>query len=377
MTALVMNLNGKELSAPMEELLLDERFAETELEDALAVQLAACSRLVTDHGLMVIGRQTSLKIGSAPGRGVALDLLALSADGRLWVFELKVSRDPNASLQALRYAALLHAYGTDDVADIYSAYRLTYHAEHLSREEAHNQLVAFCGGTPGSVLTLSDDAPAIVVVAPVLSADELRVTEYLSDFGMTTFFLQARLLKDSRGEQLLLQRLYPSIDPQTGGGPSSQRRTKGNVDDSETPEETTDKRRGRPPKPEELKFNEAATRIVEHLCDAVGDKGISTSDLRTAICSPSEFTRAMEYLERRDLIVRSVLRNGKPGPNPMLIFITDEGRAAHQGLLRPVEGDRNIPSFSANLLPEECDTQDQDPVDLFSLSAAQLLEQSV
>lgn len=376
MTAILMNLKGKELSAPMEELLLDERFTEAELESAVEGQLRACGLVATGQDIMVVGRQASMKVGSKPGKGLTLDIMALSSEGRLWIFEIKVSRDNFASMQALQYVALATKYLAEDVVALYRRYLKVHQNEEVTFEEAESRLSVFCGGTMDSELELSAETPGIVVVSPVLTGEELAGLELLTEHGFDVSFLQVRLLKSTSQEQLLFQRLYPAADPQFDGLPGTQRRRSNRAEDDRQGVKPG-KRRGRPAKPEELKFDEAAKRIIDHLCTEVGDEGISTSDLRLATGSPAEFTSVVEYLEQRDLIVRSVQPNGRRGPDPLFVFSTDEGRAAHQGLLRPVEGDRNVPSFSANLSPEECDAQDQDPVDLFSLPAAQLLEQQV
>jgi hypothetical protein len=357
MTAIVMNLKGKELSDPMEELLLDERFTEAELESAVEGQLRACGVVATGQDLMVVGRQASMKIGSKPGKGLTLDVIALSSEGRLWVFEIKVSRDNFASMQALQYVAIADSFLAEDVVALYCRYLKVYQNEVVAPSEAKSRLAVFCGGTTESELELAEETPGIVVVSPVLTGEELAGLELLTKHGFEAYFLQVRLLKSGAQEQLLLQRLYPAVDPQFDGLPGTQRRRSVKAE-NEHQGVQPEKRRGRPAKPEELKFDEAAKRIIDHLCTGVGNEGISTSDLRTATGAPDYFTPVMEYLEQRDLILRSVQPNGRRGPDPLFVFITDEGRAAHQGLLPPVEGDRNVPSFSAGLLPEECDLQD-------------------
>jgi hypothetical protein len=369
MTAIVMNLKNKKLSTPMEELLLDERFTEVELEGALEGQLRACGSVATGQDLMVVGRQASMKTGSKPGKGLTLDVVALSSEGRLWVFEIKVSRDNFTAMQALQYVAVLDKYCAEDVVALYCKYLKVHQNEVVTLREAESRLAVFCGGTTESELELSEETPGIVVLSPVLTGEELAGLELLTKHGFDVCFLQVRLLKSGAQEQLLLQRLYPAVDPQFDGLSGSQRGRSGRAENEHQGVRSV-KRRGRPAKPEELKFDEAAKRIIGHLCTEVGDEGISTFDLRTATGSPDFFTSVMEYLEQRDLILRSVQPNGRRGPDPLFVFVTDDGRAAHQGLLLPAEGDRNVPSFSAGLPPEECELQDLEPPAIASLSTS-------
>lgn len=95
--------------------------AEGRLEDILDGDIS-----ILDQRLLVIGRQ----VGTAYGKFI--DLLAMDADGKLVVIELKRDRTPREVVaQLLDYGSWVRTLEDEDIAAIFDAYLSKYHPNHV------------------------------------------------------------------------------------------------------------------------------------------------------------------------------------------------------------------------------------------------------
>lgn len=95
--------------------------AEGKLEDILDNDIT-----ILDPRLLVIGRQVVTAFGKF------IDLLAMDADGKLVVIELKRDRTPREVVaQLLDYGSWVRTLEDDDIAAIFDAYLNKYHPDHV------------------------------------------------------------------------------------------------------------------------------------------------------------------------------------------------------------------------------------------------------
>jgi hypothetical protein len=145
--------------------------------------------------LMIVGSEVVTDYG---GR---IDLLAVDAEGILHVIELKRDKTPREVVaQALDYASWAASRTSENIADIYRAYK-------------HDDLATAYQARFGSPIpeTLNDDH-SITIVASSLDASSERIVQYLSEYhgvGINAVFFS--VFDDGNGQ--ILTRTW-LLDPQ-------------------------------------------------------------------------------------------------------------------------------------------------------------------
>lgn len=186
--------------------------SESKLEDLLAHDIS-----VADPNLLLIGRQVPTAFGKF------IDLLAIDADGRLVVIELKKNRTPREVVaQLLDYGSWVRSLEDDDIAGIFDRYVQKYLPEH----EGTSLDEAFCqkfnvGEMPGSL----NDAHELVLVAGELDDSSERIIGYLADeYGVAINAVFFRFFRDGNNEYLSRAWL---IDPGEVDAKVEEKREKG------------------------------------------------------------------------------------------------------------------------------------------------------
>lgn len=149
---------------PLQQLDLDKAgIAEFELRDLLAQHLP---QLDQQAELMVIAREYS-SWSDATRR---IDVLAIDADARLVVVELKRTKDGgHAELQALRYAAMLSTHTFGNVVNALVEERRKTDKQ-ASRDLAESDLLLFLGKTHADEVKLGS-MPRIMLIAQGFSTE--------------------------------------------------------------------------------------------------------------------------------------------------------------------------------------------------------------
>jgi hypothetical protein len=162
----------------------DQGLVEQRLEDWLESQPDAI-----EDNLLIIGRQVHTASGP-------LDLLGITADGKLVVVELKRDRAPRETVaQAIDYASWVASQAPDDIAAIASNY--------LGRPLGD----AFQDRFAGEALPeLQLQSPSILVVASRLDASTERMIEFLSkQYSLDIDGLVFRFVRLSNGSEVLVR----------------------------------------------------------------------------------------------------------------------------------------------------------------------------
>lgn len=164
--------------------------AEGRLEDILDGDIS-----ILDPRLLLIGRQ----VGTAWGKFV--DLLAMDADGKLVVIELKRDRTPREVVaQLLDYGSWVRSLQDDDIAAIFDAYLRKYHPTHVGTSLDQ----AFCERFGVTEMPESlNEGHELVVVASELDDSTERIVTYLADeYGAAINAVFFRFFKDGSSEYL-------------------------------------------------------------------------------------------------------------------------------------------------------------------------------
>ena len=163
---------------------------EDRLEDLLAGDLSVAS-----PNWMLIGRQVPTDHGGF------VDLLAIDADGRLIVLELKRDKTPRDIVaQALDYGSWVRTVGDDEVPRIYERFREKYRAEAPAKsfDDAFRERFG--------VTDLPEELNAghdLVIVASAFDPSTERVVGYLADeYGVRINALFFRVFRDEGREYL-------------------------------------------------------------------------------------------------------------------------------------------------------------------------------
>ncbi|WP_286762962.1 MULTISPECIES: endonuclease NucS domain-containing protein [Rhodopirellula] len=141
---------------------------EEKLEDILAADLS-----ILDPRLLLIGRQV------LTGFGKYIDLLAMDADGKLVVIELKRDKTPREIVaQTLDYGSWIRELENDAIAAIFDAFLSKYHPEQsgISLDDAFQQ--KFGGIEPPENW---NEGHELLIVAGHLDASTERIVNYLND----------------------------------------------------------------------------------------------------------------------------------------------------------------------------------------------------
>lgn len=187
-----------QLGNKIERMKFEPMPSEERLEDILAADIS-----ILDPSLLLIGRQVPTSFGKV------VDLLAMDADGKLVVIELKRDRTPREVVaQLLDYGSWVRELEDEDIAAIFNAYLRKYLPEHAgtSLDEA------FCERFGVKEMPESlNDSHELVVVASELDDSTERIVTYLADeYGAAINAVFFRFFKN--GEIEYLSRVW-FIDP--------------------------------------------------------------------------------------------------------------------------------------------------------------------
>lgn len=179
------------------------------LEDVIAEDIG-----ILDPALLLIGRQVSTSYGKY------IDLLAMDADGKLVVIELKRDRTPREVVaQLLDYGSCVRQLEDEDIAGIFESFRRKYHPNHpsISLDEA------FCERFSVAQMPENlNEGHELVIVAGELDDSTERIVTYLSDeYGAAINAVFFRFFCDGANEYL--SRVW-LIDPGEAEGKVAERR---------------------------------------------------------------------------------------------------------------------------------------------------------
>ena len=172
--------------------------AESRLEEILDGDIS-----ILDPRLLVIGRQVLTAYGKY------IDLLAMDADAKLVVIELKRDRTPrDVVAQLLDYGSWVRTLADDDIAAIFDAYLRKFHPTHVGTSLDQ----AFCERFNVAEMPESlNEGHELVVVASELDDSTERIVTYLADeYGAAINAVFFRFFKDGNSE--FLSRVW-LIDP--------------------------------------------------------------------------------------------------------------------------------------------------------------------
>lgn len=158
---------------------------------------------ILDPNLLIIGRQVQTSYGKI------IDLLAMDADGKLVVIELKRNKTPrDVVAQLLDYGSWVRKLDDEKIAPIFNDYLEKYKPEQkgLSLDEA------FCKSFGVQEMPeVLNDGHELVVVASELDDSTERIVNYLAEeYGVAINAVYFRFFRD--GENKYLSRVW-LIDP--------------------------------------------------------------------------------------------------------------------------------------------------------------------
>jgi hypothetical protein len=300
----------RELATPATELLIVEYFSEIELEEALLPHLEELSSELGAGKLMVVGHQVVLRNNGSARGGLVVDVLLLEDTARLYVLELKVEGDKQSVVQAFNYSAQLRKMDAQTIA--------AFHAVHLSatgtevtEDDALEQLAAFCGMTGEELLdNFQPEAPAIVVITPDVSAEELAAAEALHTDGNKVVLLVAAVHQHGSRALFSLERFYPALDPVVDRRRRSRRYVRNVTEEGEEQPEVP------------ATSMEVILRTVKEAEDRA--ENVSLTDLRR-LAGLSDYTATYRHLRALGLIETRTERTEGRGRNPELVSLTAAG----------------------------------------------------
>lgn len=172
--------------------------SEDRLEAILADDIS-----ILDPNLLVIGRQVPTSFGKV------IDLLAMDADGKIIVIELKRNKTPREIVaQLLDYGSWVRGLEEEHIADIFDIYQKKYKPESVGKSFDDTFCERF--GVSEMPETLNDGHELLAVASELDDSTE-RIITYLSDeYGAAINVAYFRFFKD--GEKEYLSRVW-LIDP--------------------------------------------------------------------------------------------------------------------------------------------------------------------
>lgn len=308
MTLKMFNIapDGTLVSSNEERLIGDVYASELELEKVVATLAPSLAEVLGVTALETIGKQVSVRAAARQGRGLTLDLLLIDQDLLLYVVEMKINADMHSFGQAYTYGCQLRNSNMWRIADIYAGYL----RDHMSIEVDVTKALSMLSDFAGSTLDLAElgesviEKPALVVITPYVTAEELAVAEGLVEDGVEAILLQPRVF--SMGEQLslVMQRVFPALEPQNEGKFGSRGRNSRRADPSAN----------------------LSRKVLDYLRTASETHQKTTStELRIAIGSSVMFPSVIQELESGGLVEKCRDHNGKVGRPSMVYAITENG----------------------------------------------------
>ena len=177
---------------------------ESKLEAILAADLS-----ILDPQLLLIGRQV------LTGFGKHIDLLALDADGRVVVIELKRDRTPREVVaQALDYGSWVLTLKDEDIASIFDAFQARYEPSAATRslDQAFKERFRV-----QSLPDALNDSHELLIVAGDLDPSTERIVEYLSSqYQVPINVAFFRFFRDAGAEYLSRAWLLDPVQPEVG-----------------------------------------------------------------------------------------------------------------------------------------------------------------
>lgn len=186
--------------------------SEGRLEELLAHDIG-----VADPNLLLIGRQVPT------AHGKFIDLLAIDADGKLVVLELKKNRTPREVVaQLLDYGSWVRTLKDDDIAGIFERYLQKYEPKHEGTSLDEAFCAKFNTKEPPEAL---NEGHELVLVAGELDDSSERIIGYLADeYGVAINAVFFRFFRDGDNEYLSRAWL---IDPGEVDAKVEEKREKG------------------------------------------------------------------------------------------------------------------------------------------------------
>ena len=308
MTLKMFNIapDGTLVSSNEERLIGDVYASELELEKVVATLAPSLAEVLGVTALETIGKQVSVRAAARQGRGLTLDLLLIDQDLLLYVVEMKINADMHSFGQAYTYGCQLRNSNMWRIAEIYAGYL----RDHMSIEVDVTKALSMLSDFAGNTLDFAElgesviEKPALVVITPYVTAEELAVAEGLVEDGVEAILLQPRVF--SMGEQLslVMQRVFPALEPQNEGKFGSRGRNSRRVDPS----------------------TNLSRKVLDYLRTASETNQKTTStELRIAIGSSVMFPSVIQELESGGLVEKCRDHNGKVGRPSMVYAITESG----------------------------------------------------
>jgi len=308
MTLKMFNIapDGTLVSSNEERLIGDVYASELELEKVVATLAPSLAEVLGVTALETIGKQVSVRAAARQGRGLTLDLLLIDQDLLLYVVEMKINADMHSFGQAYTYGCQLRNSNMWRIAEIYSGYL----RDHISVEVDVTKALSMLSDFAGNTLDLAElgesviEKPALVVITPYVTAEELAVAEGLVEDGVEAILLQPRVF--SMGEQLslVMQRVFPALEPQNEGKFGFRSRNSRRADPSAN----------------------LSRKVLDYLRTASETHQKTTStELRIAIGSSVMFPSVIQELESGGLVEKCRDHNGKVGRPSMVYAITENG----------------------------------------------------
>lgn len=177
---------------------------EAKLESILAADLS-----ILDPNLLLIGRQVLTSFGKY------IDLLALDADGRLVVIELKRDRTPREVVaQALDYGSWVLSLKDEDIAAIFDAFQARFEPSAAARslDQAFKERFRV-----QSLPDALNESHELLIVAGDLDPSTERIVEYLSSqYQVPINVAFFRFFRDAGAEYLSRAWLLDPVQPEVG-----------------------------------------------------------------------------------------------------------------------------------------------------------------
>lgn len=164
--------------------------SEEQLEEILAKDLS-----ILDENLLLIGRQVPTNYNKF------VDLLAMDADGKLVVIELKRNRTPREVVaQLLDYGSWVRHLADEDITSIFENYIQKYRSDEagISLDDAFQKHFRL-NDMPEAL----NEGHELVIVASELDDSTERIVNYLSDeYGVAINALFFRFFREGNSEYL-------------------------------------------------------------------------------------------------------------------------------------------------------------------------------
>jgi hypothetical protein len=148
--------------------------------------------------LLILGRQIETAYGKK------IDLLAIDADGALYVIELKRDRTPREIVaQLLDYGSWVSGPTVDDIAAIYAT---------RTAENGKPFAEAFRDRFRAELPETLNESHQLIILASELDASTERIVEYLSRYGVPINALFFRYFKDGPAEYIARSWLLDPVE---------------------------------------------------------------------------------------------------------------------------------------------------------------------